>query len=75
MVQFATLQEGNIEVLPFDISREKALSDKQLHRALEEKAKEYVIGEDQSSEIQLNVFPKTVILKNLLPLLYWRIQV
>ncbi|MFS1059645.1 hypothetical protein ACFC9I_10485 [Enterococcus casseliflavus] len=58
MVQFATLQEGNIEVLPFDISREKALSDKQLHRALEEKAKEYVIGEDQSSEIQLNVFPK-----------------
>ena len=57
MQQFSALSQG-AQVLPFDISREAALSDTHLMEVFEAKAKDHLVGADVANEVQLTLFPK-----------------
>lgn len=57
MQQFSALSQG-AQMLPFDISREAALSDTHLMEVFEAKAKDHLVGADVANEVQLTLFPK-----------------
>ncbi|MCO5495221.1 hypothetical protein [Enterococcus innesii] len=57
MQQFSAHNQ-DVQVLPFDISRETALADPHLLEAFEAGARDYLIGTESPSELQLTLFPK-----------------
>ncbi len=63
MQQFSALSQ-DAQVLPFDISREAALSDTHLLEVFEAKAKDHLVGTDVANEVQLTLFRNNVIRKN-----------
>lgn len=57
MQQFSALSQ-DVQVLPFDISREAALADTHLLEVFEAKAKDHLVGAEVANEVQLTLFPK-----------------